>query len=755
MTCAVLIMLWVNDELQYDKFNKNYSHLYQVMENQTYEGKTFTFSAMPGQFVPAIKAELPEIKYAARADWGSNALFSVADKSIYEPGYFTEADFLQMFSFPILKGDSKNLLTDPTSIIVTDEMAKKFFGNENALGKTLKVNNDKVFTITGIVKDVPLNSSIRFSWLASFKIFEEKNKWLESWGNNGIQNFVQLKEGVDPARVNKKFYDFVQKKDTTALARPFLFSMKDWRLRNKFEQGKQVGGRIEFIRLFSLIALLIIIVACINFMNLATARSEQRAREVGVRKVMGAGKGLLVRQFMSESIIMALVAMLIAALLVVLVLPSFNLLVSKKLVFSFSNPVISLGLPVLAIICGLLAGSYPSLYLSSFNPVTIFRGLKIGRNSSAILIRKGLVVSQFVVSIVLIISTIIIFKQIEHVKNRQLGYSKDNVIFFGLKGKMNEHFSAIHNDLLNTGMIENAAKSNSRVLELGSSSESFRWQGKNPTSKILISMEWVSPQYISTMHMNLKSGRDFKPDADLDTSSVIINETMAGIMSKKDPVGTVLTNDSKDYNIVGVVKDFLFDDMYAKPAPLVIFCQPSSTNIMLVRIKDGKDVQKALAKIETVLDQNNPGYPFVYKFMDAEFEQLFRSEMMVGKLSRLFAGLTIFISCLGLFGLAAYTAERRTKEIGIRKVLGATVQNLLYLLSKDFLLLVCIAFLIAFPLAWWAMHNWLQDFAYRITINWQVFVIAGALAILIALITVSFQAIKAAIANPVKSLRTE
>ncbi|MEP7106780.1 MAG: ABC transporter permease [Ferruginibacter sp.] len=758
MACAILILLWVNEELQYDKFHKNYPELYQVVENQTYEGKTYTFSALPGLFSPAIKQELPEIKYAARTDWGTSILFSVGDKNIYEQGFFTDLDFLKMFSFELLKGDANNLLTDPTSVIITNKMAEKFFGKEVALGKTIKVDKDKLYTITGIIKDPPVNSSLKFSWLASFKIFEEKNKWLQQWGNNGIQTFVQLKYGADPALVDKKLHDFISRKDTGAIAKPLLLAMKDWRLRSKFEDGKQAGGRIEYVRLFSLIGLLIIIIACINFMNLATARSEQRAREVGVRKVMGAGRGLLIRQFFGESIMMSFVAMLFALLAVFIAMPFFNKLVQKQLVFDFSEPVVWAGLPFMALLCGVLAGSYPSLYLSSFNPATVFKGLRVGKNSTTVYIRKGLVITQFVISIALIIGTLIIYRQIEHVKNRELGYSKDNIIYIPLKAKMNAHFPVIYKDLLSTGAVENAALSNSSVLNMGSSSGDFAWQGKTPNSQLLVTMEWISPQYISTMGMKLASGRDFYPGISGDSSNIIINETFAKLIGNKDPVGDMLTRDEgkgKAFKIIGVVKDFVYNDMYKKPAPLIFFCDTSNVSIMLVHLKNNQDVAGQLAKIEAVLKTNNPGYPFESNFMDEEFNNIFKSEMLIGRLSRLFAILTIFISCIGLFGLAAYTAERRTKEIGIRKVLGATVGNMITLLSKDFLGLVVISSIIAFPLAWWMMNKWLQDFDYRITISWWVFVFAGTLAVLIALFTVSFQAVKAAIANPVNSLRTE
>ena len=758
MACAILILLWVNDEVQYNAFQKNYNNLYQVLENQSYEGKTYTFSAMPGPFAPVVKDELPEIKYAARTDWGTNLLFSIGDKSIYEMGVFADPDFLKMFSFELIKGDTSKILKDPSSIVITKKMAQKFFGDDDPVGRTIKVNNDKEYTITGLLKDPPLNSTIKFSWLASFKIYEDKNQWLKNWGNNGIQTYLQLKEGTDPKQVDKKLHDFISKKDTGAIAKPFLLAMKDWRLRSRYEDGKYAGGRIEYVRMFSIIGLLIIIIACINFMNLATARSEQRAREVGVRKVLGAGRTTLIRQFFGESIMMSFAAMLFAALIVFLVLPSFNTLVEKKLTFDLSNPVIWAGMPLLALVCGAIAGSYPSLYLSSFNPATVFKGLRIGKNSATVYVRKGLVITQFVISIVLIISTIVIYRQIEHVKNRQLGYNRENIIYLYLKGKMNEHFPAIHHDLLSTGVVQNAAMSNDRVFNVGSSSGDFTWNGKAPGSKLLVSMDWVTPQYISTMGMKLASGREFYPDITSDSNSIIINETMAKIMGKKDPVGEIIRRDNgkgRQLTVVGVVKDYVFNDMYKQPDPLILFCDTSNVSTLLIRLKGKQDIQQQLAKVESVIKSNNPGYPVETKFLDDDFNSLFKSEMLVGKLSRVFALLTILISCLGLLGLAAYTAERRTKEIGIRKVLGASVTNVIALLSKDFLSLVGISSLIAFPVAWWMMHNWLNDYAYRINISWWVFVFAGVLAAVIALVTVSFQAIKAAIANPVKSLRTE
>jgi hypothetical protein len=405
--------------------------------------------------------------------------------------------------------------------------------------------------------------------------------------------------------------------------------------------------------------------------------------------------------------------------------------------------------------CGIVAGSYPSLYLSSFSPIAVFKGLNIKGSTGAGIIRKGLVVAQFTISVVLIIGTIIIYQQTEHVKNRQLGYNKDHLIYMNLQGKMNEHFPAIHQQLLETGVVENASVSNQRLLQIGNNGDDFTWSGKDPNSHILITMEWVSPQYINTMGMQLLKGRDFGPVAENDSLSVIVNESFAKLLKKDDVIGEVVRSNGHDFRIVGVVKDFIYGDMYAQAAPIVLMCQPTSVNYLFVRLKQQADLQKALAKVEAVLKSNNPGYPFEYKFLDEEFNKLFKSEMLIGKLSRIFAILAIFISCLGLFGLAAYTAERRTKEIGIRKVLGASVGSVTALLSRNFLQLVMISLVIAFPLAWYFMSKWLEDFAYRINISWMVFLLAGLISIFIAVFTISFQVIRAAIANPIKSLRSE
>jgi putative ABC transport system permease protein len=760
ITCAGFIFLWVEDELNYDHNHSKRDQLYQVLENQAYDGKTYTFSATPGLLAPVMKDEIPGIKNTCRFTWDRYTLFSLGDKALYETGYYADSSVFSMLTLPFVQGQKENAFNQLHSLVISEKMAEKFFGDEkNILGKTLKVDNKEEYVISGVMKDLPENSTLKFDWLAPFKIYFDKNDWLLNWGNNGIQTFVELDKKANLQTLNKKLDGYIKSKDTSAIAQPFLLCMNDWRLRSHFEEGKQTGGRIQYVHTFSIIAWIILLIACINFMNLATARSEKRAREVGVRKVLGAGKNNLISQFIGEAVLMSFLSVALSIMLMYLVLPLFNTLVSKHLSIDLSNPTHIFALLAIGLICGLVAGSYPAVYLSSFNPIWVFKGLKI-KGSAPAFIRKGLVILQFTISIGLIIGTIIIYQQIQHIKNRELGFNKSNLIQTGLRGDMRKNFPVIKHDLIQSGYVENLTMSNLNMLYMGSSTNDFRWDGKDPAKKILITQDYISPEYLSTAGIKMRQGRDFHPIAATDSQSVIINETLAKMIGK-DVVGKILYRDTSatgaiPYTIVGVTNDFVFEDMYGKPDPLVFMCYPEDNfGYLYVRLKPGVNIERAVATVETTIKSNNPGYPFDYIFVDDEFNKQFKSETLIGKLSRVFALLAVIISCLGLFGLAAYTAERRTKEIGIRKVLGASVTGITGLLSKDFLRLVFISAVIAFPLSWWFMHKWLQNYAYRVSISWWVFVIAGFLALLIALITISFQSIRAAIANPVKSLRTE
>jgi putative ABC transport system permease protein len=754
MACAGLIFLWVEDKLTFNHYFSNRDNLYKVKDRQTYDGNTFTFDATPGPLAAGIKTEIPGIKNTARTTWGNSVIFSLKDKPIYEQGLYVDPPFLTMFQLQFIQGNAKTAFAQLHSLVISETMANKFFGAGNIIGKTLKVDNKEDYAITGVFKDLPKNVSFYFNWLANFKIYEDQNKWLQAWGNNGVRTFVETQPNADVAAINKKLYGYVQTKHTDASARMSIYPMNRWRMYDSFENGKEIPGQIKYVKLFNAIAWIILIIACINFMNLSTARSEQRAKEVGVRKVMGAGKRKLIGQFIGESVFTSMVALLLAVGIIYISLPAFNLLVEKQLSVDIFNPIHIGSLLTIALICGLIAGSYPAFYLSSFNPIYVFKGIKI-KSGSAGVIRKSLVVIQFSISVILIISTIVIYLQILHVKDRDLGYSKNNLVYMYMQGKMKDNYTIIKNDLLATGYVQNTALSNSPILELYSNTGDFSWEGKDPSRQILITVEGVSQEYTSTMGLHMKEGREFYPNFKSDSNSVIINESLAGIMNKKSLVGSIISGEGKKYTVVGVVKDFIYGDMYAPAAPLMLFADTSNCNILTVRLKTGAPIPAALAKMERIIKNNNPGYPFDYSFVDQDFGKLFKTETLIGQLAEVFSILAIFISCLGLFGLAAYTAEKRSKEIGIRKILGASVQGITGLLSKEFLLLVCISCLIAFPISWWMMHNWLEGYKYHIQISWWIFIGAGLLAVLIALLTVSFQAIKAAIANPVNSLRSE
>lgn len=756
VACASMIFLWVQDELT---FNHNFvkrDNLYTVFENQTYDGKTSTFRATPGPMAAALRTEIPGIKNAARTAGSDNVVFALGDKAINEDGSYADPEIFSMLKLPFVQGDEANVFRELHSVVISATMAKKFFGDANPIGKTLKMNNEHDFTITGVFTDLPKNSTFQTHWFAPLKNIDHMQPWMQEWGANWARTYVELEPSADVKAVNKKLEHYIGAKKDGNKTVSFLFAMNDWNLRDKFTDGKMDGGRIEYIRLFSAIAFIILIIACINFMNLSTARSEKRAKEVGVRKVMGAGKGKLIAQFIGEAVIMAFIAVIIAVFLVYAALPSFNNMVQKQLNIDLLQPLHLFYLLGIGLITGLLAGSYPAFYLSSFKPIAVLKNIKLPSAAGAGFIRQSLVVIQFSISIILIIGTVIIYQQIQHVKNRKLGYEKDNLVYVDTKGKITDHFAAINTELKQTGVVANASLSQYDVLQIWSNTDNYSWDGKDPSKNPLITIENVSPQFVSTMNMKLVAGRDFYANAKLDSNNVIINEAFAKQMGKAGHVGGIIRDGGGvRFQVAGIIKDFLYNDMYVAGAPLMLFSHPQNNNVLTIRFKQGVNLTEALAKTEAVYKRANPGYPFDYKFVDADFDQLFKTENLTGKLAGVFASLAIVISCLGLFGLAAYTAERRIKEIGIRKVLGASVAGLTGLLSRDFLKLVAVSCLIAFPVAWYATNNWLQNYQYRVMVQWWVFAAAGIAAIVIALATVSFQAVKAALSNPVKSLRSE
>jgi predicted permease len=760
IACAAMIFLWVEDELAFDHQVAKRNELYSIRMNIDYSGRIESFTTVPGPMSNAIRGTIPGMVNTSRLGIGRE-LFGLKDKATYEHGFYVDTSFFSMTQPTFVKGSAVGF-SNPHSLVLSETMARKFFGGADPVGKPLRVGNEEDYTVIGVVKDPSQNVSFQYSFLAPVDNFFEKNAWLNNWGTWGITTLVELQPGTDVNKVNQQLTAVLRPKNKVYTnAGCLLWSMNDWHLYDNYTNGKPDGGGIRFVRIFSAIAWIILFIACINFMNLATARAGQRVKEIGVRKTLGAMKNGLIGQFILEALLMSFIAVLLAILLVYLFLPGFNVLFDKQLRFDVFTPAHLYGLLALGVFCGLIAGAYPAFYLSSFQPVAVLKGQRIGLSTSAGFIRKGLVVVQFTISVILIVCTVIIYQQVQHIKDRDLGYNKQRLLYMDAQGNMVEHFNAVKSALLQTGAVENAALSASPALAMWGTVPSSRltWEGSDPDNKIKIHWESASPEYISTMGLQLKEGRDFYADIPSDSGNVIINESLAKLMGKAGRVGGTLTYNGKYvYHVVGIVKDYLFNNMYEHVSPLMLTCDPEKKgnySFLAIRLRSGGNLSSRLAKVEAVMKANNPGFPFEYQFADEQFDRLFHGESRLGELAGVFAGLAILISCLGLFGLAAYTAERRTKELGIRKVLGASVASLASLLSKEFLQLVIISCLIAFPLAWWMMSGWLADYAYRTVIHWWVFGIAGIAALLIAMLTVSSQAIRAALSNPVETLRSE
>ncbi|CAM3459676.1 ABC transporter permease [Aequorivita lipolytica] len=754
ITCASMIFLWVEDEIRFDDYFANKDSLYKVKTFLPNDSGTKTYDATPGLLAASMQTDIPGVVNTARSSVSNQELFSVNEKNFYVKGNFVDPSFLDMFQLNFLEGSASSAFNQLNSVVLTQKLAYKIFGStKNIIGKTIQVDTDRQYVVQGIIEDLPDNTSFDFEWVAPFKLYENDNEWLKYWASLGVNTFVQIKANTDVSVINKKLYDYISTKQDGAIAKIELYPMTRWRLYDTFENGKEIPGRIKYVKLFSLIAWIILIIACINFMNLSTARSQKRAGEVGVRKVLGAGKSGLIFQFIGESLITALLSALLAVGLLFLLLPFFNLLIEKELSVNIFDP-LHLGILLgITLLCGLISGIFPAFYLSSFKPVKVLKGLKI-KEGSAVWVRKGLVVAQFSISVILIISTILIYQQIQHVKDRNLGFDKQHLVYIDVNENIQKNVEPIKNSLLQSGFVENVSLSTNTPLFKGSTTSNFNWQGKDPEKQVLITFEGVSPDYIKSMGIKLKEGRDFYPNIETDSSSILINKSFAKLTGLNDVVGSTIQFQDQPLTVIGVVDDFVYNNLYEKSTPLMFYASEYG-NYLNIRFKRNADLSKALPALKNIMEENNPSYPFEYKFVDEQFEKSFKTETLIGELAGIFAAIAILISCLGLFGLAAYTAEQRKKEIGVRKVLGASVRNLVGLLSKDFLKLVVISCIISFPLAWWIMKDWLQDYEYRIDIGWWVFAVAGILAVLIALITVSFQAIKAAIANPVKSLRTE
>jgi predicted permease len=758
MTCSLVIMLWLNDEMKKDKFHQNGKRLYRVMENQFYSGNVSTFDATPGILAENIVKDIPDIQMASQMLWEEEPLFTVDNTYDKEKGRYVEKDFLRMFSFKLTKGDAATALARPDAVVISKKLADKYFKGQDPVGKMIKIDNTDNVMVTGVLDEIPKSSSLTFDFLMSFEQWRKRNDWAKDWGNNGPRCYVMLAPNTSVDKVNAKIKNYIKTKNKESNVNLFLQNYGESYLYSDWENGKQNGGRIEYVKIFSIVGIIILIIACINFMNLATARSLRRAREIGVRKVVGAGKSQLIGQFIGESLFVSFLAICISLLIVMLLLPSFNTLTEKHLSLDFTDLSFLLLLLGLVLVTGIISGSYPALFMSSLKPIIVLKGL-LKFKPGATYFRKALVVFQFALSIILILGMIVIYRQIDFIHNKNLGFAKEDLIYMPLEGELQKTYPTFKEQLLKQPGIKYVTSAQSNPLEVGSSTAGVRWPGKDTTKLILFSSNPITYDYIKTMGIQLVEGRDFSTAYGLDTMNYLVNEAAAKKIGYKDPVGKELTMWGDKGMIVGLMKDYHHNSLHVPIEPLILRLHKMSWGgnywgNVIVRTEKGKTKQ-AIASMEKLYKQFNPGFPFKYYFTDDEIANRYKAEYTVSKLSRYFAFLAIFISCLGLFGLVTFTAEQKTKEIGIRKVLGASVTGIVGMLSKDFLTLVIIAAVIAFPVAWWAMHRWLNDFAYRVNIGWWVFVIAGVVALLIALLTISFQSIKAAIANPVKSLRTE
>ena len=759
MAFAMLIGMWIRFETSFDAFNKNSDRIAMVGKHMLINNQKSTSVAVMLPIYDELKNNYPEIKRVTRTDWGNAHSLMIGNNKFNKVGMYVDPDFLKMFTFPVIRGNIETALNDPGSIVLTASLAKALFGTQDPIGKFIKIDNQYNVQVTAVVKDAPKNSSIDFQFLAPFEFEMQNIENVRSskarWNNSLVQIIVEVKEGVSIDALSKKIGPMSAKKNTgMKVLKLFLYPMERWHLYGDFKNWVETGGRIEYIRLFGIIGIFVLLIACVNFMNLSTARSEKRAREVGIRKTVGSRRAQLIVQFLTESMFTAFLAFLLSLILIQALLPYLKDLGFENIHFDFSNVALLASMLVVCIITGLVAGSYPALYLSSFLPVKVLKGV-IKQGKDAVSFRKILVVSQFVISMGLIISAVIVFQQIDYTKNRPIGYNPDNLIRLDASQDLVKNYNALKRDLLNTDDIEAVAKASSAMTWVANDFGHFSWKGKDPNADIFIKTVMTDWDYEKAAGLKFIAGRPFSREFKTDSNAVILNEAAVSLIGYKDPVGKTMKLGDQVLTIVGVIKNVLMEDPFKPVPPGIILFSTDNINSILIRLKDRSDLKRSLAAIQPIVEKYNPALPFEYHFADEDFGKKFTTENQVAKLAGIFAGLAIFISCLGLFGLAMFMAERRSKEISIRKVLGASVTNLWLLLSKEFVGLVLIACIIASPLAFWLMNGWLQNYEYRIAIHWWIFVIVGSLAVIIALITVSTQAIKAATANPVKRLKAE
>ncbi len=759
LASSILILLWVADEYSYDRFHKNYHSIYMLYQNQQWAQGIGTNESMPYPLKEAIMNKSSQVKSIVMTNWGEGNMLQVGEKRLNKLGLNATEDFFNVFSFNMTMGDPATALVNPNSIVLTQSTAKAFFGDEDPINKLIRIDNNQELKVTGVIDDVRGRpTEFKFDYVLPFAYYENTQPWVrnskDNWDNNSFKMYVLLQPGATEAEVNHSIKDLIKENNEKApTAKLFLHPMSKWRLYSNFENGKISGGMIDYVQLFTAIAVLVLIIACINFMNLATARSESRAREVGIRKSVGSRRKELIWQFLGESLLVTAIAFLLAVVLVELALPAYNQLVNKSIDVDYSNPIVWGVALTLILVLGIFSGSYPAFYLSSFQPVKVLKGkIKLGKGAS--IPRQVLVTLQFGFSIFLIIGTLIIYQQIMHVKNREMGYDRENLIQIWTNNELEDNFQTVREGLIQTGAVKSVCKSNSPITAIFSSNE-VKWAGMPTESRVAFTTIATEYDYAETMGINILEGRDFSRDFKSDSSAVVINQAAVDLMGMKDPIGQKIISNDQELTIIGVMPNIVMALPEQPVDAMMVIFSPYWSSTVTVRLNQTTDMTGALQKVEQVFKKHNPNYPFEYRFVDADFEKKFSTINLISKLAGIFASLAIIITCLGLLGLAAFTAEQRTKEVGIRKVLGATVTSIVLLISKDFSKLVLFAFLISAPLGWWFLSNFLERYPYRVEISWWVLLSAGGLAFVLALLIVSTQALRAAMSNPVNSLRSE
>ena len=765
MAIVILIGFWIRDEVTYNRSFSNYDRLVRVIHNSTHGNNTLTHFSLPIPLSEELRTRYgSDFKRLSVTSWNDPHTLAFGDKLLNKAGMFVQPDMAEMLSLNMIRG-SRSALNDPSSILISQSLATAIFGQEDPVNKSLRLDNNRSLKVGGVFEDFPYNSEFReTAYLASWAFYVEDQPGVKaavsSWNNNGYMIFAQLQDNTDLNTLSAKVKSALTGHERKDNPEVMLYPMSRWHLYDEFKNGKNTGGAIQFVWMFGLIGVFVLLLACINFMNLSTARSEKRAKEVGIRKAVGSLRNQLVLQFLGESVLISFLAFITAIVLVIFSLSWFNQLADKQMQMPWGN--IWFWLPAIGftLFTGLISGSYPAFYLSSFSSVKVLKGVfKVGR--FAALPRKILIVLQFTVSISLIIGTIIVFQQIGYVKNRPVGYTREGLLTINLNTvDMHQHFDAIRNDLLHTGAVSCLAQSSSSTTEVNLTLSSFSWTGKDPNMLPDFVVMYVTHDFGKTVGWQFTDGRDFSRDFTSDSAGMMINEAAAKYMGFGHPAGetvkrTLRNGTIKNYQVVGAIKDMVMESPFAPVRPTIFLLDYNNTSVITLKVNPMVSMNQALPQIASVLRKYSPGSPFDYSFNDSQYAKKFSTEERVGNLATFFAVFAIFISCLGLSGLASFMAEQRTKEIGVRKVLGASVLNLWSLLSKDFLWLVVISFLLALPFSWYGMHNWLQRYDYRVNISIWVFVITIMLALGITLLTVSFQSIKAALANPVRSLRSE